>query len=129
VADTKITHLTGNAGDDPKEYPAGDTKTLKISLAVTMRYGEEKETRWVNCTIWADKQGDLFDWAKENVSKGTPLAIEGTLKSDRYYEGKQQFDLRVVRIGLIQWAKRANGGERAPQPKASEPSTSSELDW
>lgn len=124
----KITHITGNAGSDPRPYDAGDTKTLKVSVGVTLRYGEEKETRWVNCTVWQDKQPDLFDWVKENVSKGTPLAVEGTLKSDRYYEGKQQFDMRVVRIGLVQWAKRTNQGERAAsKPKAEEPS--SDLDW
>ena len=127
----KITHLTGNVGADPKMFDQGDTQVMKISLGVTLRYGEEKETRWVNCSIWADKQGDLVEWANANVSKGTALAVEGTLKTDRYYEGKQQFDLRVVRIGLVTWAKRANNGERAaaPKPKAEEPSTSSELDW
>jgi single-stranded DNA-binding protein len=128
MSDGKITHITGNAGGEPKTYDQGDTQVTKVSVGVTLRYGDEKETRWVNCSIWADKQPELVEWAKRNVGKGTPLAVEGTLKSDRYYEGKQQFDMRVVRIGTVDWAKRNNSGQQVAQ-RASAPSTSSELDW
>lgn len=121
--DTKITHLTGNVGSDPKEYEANGDKVMKMSLGVTLRYGEEKETRWVNLSVWAE---ELREWVKKNVSKGTPIAVEGTLRTDRMYEGKQQFDLRVIRIGLVEWAKR-NGSGQSSKPKQQ--STSSELDW
>lgn len=125
--DKKITHITGNVGSDPESYDSGDTKVTKVSVGVTMSYGDEKETRWVNCSIWHDSQPDLVQWVKENVSTGTPLGVEGYLRTDREYKGKQQFDMKVVRIGIVQWAKRAKREERAA--KAEEPSSSPELDW
>lgn len=121
MADNKITHLTGNVGAAPKVFQQGDVNVLKISLGVTLRYGEDKETRWVNCSIWEDKLPELFAWAQENVSSGTPLAVEGTLRTDRYYNEKQQFDLRVSRIGLVTWAKRNNSGEQRQQAPKAEP--------
>lgn len=113
--DGRITHITGNVGDDPKVYENSKGKVMKISVGVTMKYGEEKETRWVNCSLWEDKVPDLVAFAKEEISKGTPVAVEGYLDTSRVYEGKQQFDLRVVRIGLVTWAKRSQ------QPQASAP--------
>ena len=122
--DTKITHLTGNVGSDPEEHEANDGKVVKISLGVTMRYGEDKETRWVNLAIWQD---DLREFVKAEISKGSAIAVEGTLRSDRVYNEKQQFDLRVVRIGLVSWAKRS--GEYKPRAAAEQPASSEVLGW
>lgn len=114
--DTKITHLTGNVGSDPEERDANGDKVVKFSLGVTLRYGEDKETRWVNCSVW---QEDLREFTKREISKGSAIAVEGTLRTDRVYNEKQQFDLRVIRIGLVQWAKRSNSGESRQAPKAT----------
>ena len=127
--DYKITHITGNVGSDPTTFDAGDTKVLKLSVGVTLRYGEEKETRWVNCSLWADTQADLIAFIKEEISKGSAVAVEGYLKTDREYKGVKQFDMRVVRIGLVTWAKRDNSGQPRSKPAPTEVAEESGLDW
>jgi single-stranded DNA-binding protein len=119
----KLTHITGNVGDDPKTFDTSKGKVVKISIAVTMRYGEDGETRWVNGAIWDES---LQEFALKEISKGTPVAAEGYLRTDREYNGKQQFDLNIRRIGLVKWAKR-NGSSKRQQTE--QPASSEELGW
>jgi hypothetical protein len=80
-------------------------------------------------TLWEDTQADLIQFVKEEVSVGTPLAVEGYLRSDREYNGKKQYDMRAVRVGIVTWAKRAKGGQSKPKAKQAEESDDEGMDW
>lgn len=118
-----ITHITGNVGQDPKDFETSKGDNTKFSVAVTMRYGEDPITRWVNVTVWNE---DLRRQVKAEVHKGTKIAIEGKLRTDREYKGEKQYDLSATRIGLVKWFTRE---KRESAPAQSSSSSSESLGW
>lgn len=122
----RLTHIVGNAGSDPQTFETSKGDVLKISVAVTMKYGDEDgETRWVNVSVWNE---DLQEFAKEEISKGTRVVAVGFLRTDREYKGVKQFDLTATELGFATMAKRSKGGSK-PKAKQAEPAESEELGW
>lgn len=129
----RLTHIIGNAGGDPQYFDTSKGEVQKLSIAVTMKYGDgdDGETRWVNASIWNE---DLQDFVDKNISKGTKVVAVGFLKTDREYKGVKQFDLKVTEIGFATMAKRSKGGGSKGRStrKASDdeqPAESEELGW
>lgn len=106
----KLTHITGNLGSDPVERETAKGKVVNLFVIVTLRYGEDQVTQPVNLAIW-DRNPELQAWAMK-LSKGNAIAAEGWLRTDRVYNDKKQFDMTVVRIGRVEWAKRGNSGQK-----------------
>lgn len=68
--------LTGNIGKIEGQYTPKGKFVCKASLAVSVGWGDNKQTNWYNLTVWGD-QGERFnEWA----SKGTRVLVEGTLE-------------------------------------------------
>ena len=78
--------LLGNLGRDPfvKTFEDGG-KIASCSLA-TLHIGRDKEGNKVEDTDWHNLviRGKLAEIAEKYLSKGSQLAIEGTLRSRKY---------------------------------------------
>lgn len=113
-----LTHITGNVGSDPREFETSKGPVLKFSVAVTLKYGSGDDglTRWVNVAVFNE---DLQRQVKKEIGKGTKVAVEGRLKTDREYKGQKQYDLTASRVGLVKWFTRSK----------SEEQKSSDLGW
>ena len=125
----KMVHIIGNVGSAPEKKDTGKGVVVNIFTIVPLRYGDDKQDQPVNVGIW-DRNPEIQDWAMENVSVGTPIAAMGWLKSRKLNNGKTALDLSVVRIGIVDFAKRNNSGQ-ASKPKEEEPAESAlgGMDW
>lgn len=123
--DKLITHITGNVGQDPKDFETSKGDNTKFSVAVTMRYGEDPITRWVNVTVWDE---DLRRQVHAEIEKGSKVAIEGKLRTDREYKGEKQYDLSATRVGIVKWFVREKK-EWKPAAKQESSSDESGMGW
>lgn len=101
----KVTQVVGRVGNDPetRETKAGDV--LNFSVAKTMAYGGDEDTRWFRCAIWNE---DLQRAVRGIISKGVPVVVEGKVEKEDY-KGTTQYNMTVFRVGLVDWVVR--GGE------------------
>lgn len=75
--------LIGNLGQDPEmKYFDSGSKVTKFSLALRgYSKKEDKETTdWVSCEAW----GKTAELIGEHCKKGNKLAIEGSLKTQKW---------------------------------------------
>jgi single-strand DNA-binding protein len=91
--------LIGYLGKDPQsKYTPTGRRVTDFSIAITQRWkgaaGETKEhTEWVQIEAW----GRLAEICHEYLTKGSPVYVEGRLKTDRYEEkGEQRYFTKVV---------------------------------
>ena len=121
--------LTGNLGSDAevRHLPSGDAEE-EISVAVSVGYGDRKQTDWYRCQLWGKRaEGGIIQYLK----KGTQVAITGQLKMNKWTnnEGVEKTtpDVSIDQIDLIGGAqqqptqqqpaqKQASGGEQIPPP-------------
>jgi single stranded DNA-binding protein len=119
MADQKrLSHIVGNLGKDPeKKYVDSLEKSVvEASVAVTMSYGDDGETRWVKVAVWNE---GLQDQVMEKLKKGSKVAVEGTMKIDSY-EGKAQYQMSASRIGFFLPFERLKSEDARPATKKSE---------
>ena len=112
--------LLGNLGADPvvRFTPQG-AKVANLSLATSRRWkdresGEKKQaTEWHRVVIW----GRQADVAEEYLKKGSPVHIEGELRTRSYEkDGVKRYVTEVV-------ARRLQLVGKAEQPSEPAPST------
>lgn len=90
--------LIGNVGQDPQVRTVGDQKVATFTLATTEKRKDKsgnpiQETEWHNITIW----GKLAEVAEKYVTKGTPLYVEGKIKTEKYTkDGQDRFITRII---------------------------------
>lgn len=125
--DQLLTHITGNLGKDPE---TADTKVgtiVRMSVAVTMKYGKDDGiTRWVQVALFDERRKDDQDdelsplqrQAMKKLEKGSKVAVEGVMKV-RKVDGKTYYDLSAKRIGVVDWFLRENGGNQASSRSSS----------
>jgi single-strand DNA-binding protein len=121
----KVT-LVGRLTRDPElRYTPQGTAVCKLGLAVSRNYkgrdGERKEdTTYVNIDVW-DKSAE---YCGENLRKGRPVLVEGSLKSDQWEDKntgqkRTSISVRAQRVQQLDWEDR--GAQKpAPQPRAIE---------
>lgn len=120
----RLTQIVGRAGGDPRVIDGSKGEFTALSVAVTLSYGEEDDTRWVNVTV-NDPGHQKF--VNEEISKGTRVVAVGFLKTDREYKGVKQYDLRATEIGFATMAKKGGSSSKSkPKEKNVE---SEELGW
>lgn len=120
-----ITHITGNVGQDPKVLETKVGEVTKFSVAVTMKYGENPITRWVQVAVF---NADLQEQVRLEIEKGTKVAVEGRLSADREYKGEKQYDMVATRIGLVSWFTRSKSDFKAKPKVRDEESDSGSSD-
>lgn len=89
----------GNLGRDPEYRVASSGNAVtNIAIAITEKYkdrdGIQKETtEWVNVVFF----GKLADVAKQYLSKGSQVYVEGKLKTEKYEkDGVTRYSTKVV---------------------------------
>lgn len=110
--------LIGNLGKDPdfKE----DLKRASFSLATTESYIDKNgqrvdQTEWHNIVIW----GNLAEIAHKYLRKGTPIYLEGKIRSRSYddAEGQKKFITEIRADNFIML-----GGKREEESSVSQSS-------
>jgi len=104
--------LMGNLTRDPEiRVTAGGVNVGSFSLALNNRGKEDKESvSYIDCVAF----GKQADFAKEHLSKGKPILIEGRLHQNRWeQEGQKRSKIEViVQTYTFVWDK--DNGKDAP---------------
>jgi single-strand DNA-binding protein len=116
--------LIGNLGRDPEmRYTPNGQAVTRFSIATTERFkdrnGEQQErTTWHNIVLWG-RQAEI---AKEYLSKGRPVYIEGRIDNRSYddKDGNKRYISEVVvqRMQFLGSKGESTGGrfDQAPPP-------------
>lgn len=116
----KLTHLTGNLGQDPKviETEKVDTgKIVKLNLGVPITNGSKDDpgdTFWCDISIFDSK---MQERALAELHKGDKIAVIGYL-GFREYEGKQYAQMTAQRMSHLEFWEKV---PYQPQERASSP--------
>ena len=111
--------IYGNVTQDPEVKKVGteQVSVVNFCVAINSRYttksGEKKEeVEFVNCEAW-NRQADIVG---EYVKKGTPLIVQGSLKTDSWEkEGQKHYrtKVRVTRVQMTHGQKTVSPPENA----------------
>ena len=115
--------LIGNCGGTPQIRTAGDQKVASFNLATTEKYkGKDgnmvESTEWHNITIW----GRLAEVVERYVDKGTPLYIEGKIKTEKFTgkDGQEKFMTRIIASSLqLLGSKREESAPAQQKPQTT----------
>ena len=125
--------LIGNIGRDPEiRTTQGGDKVASFSLATSERWkdktsGDRKEsTTWHRCVAW----GPLVKVIEEYTSKGSKVAVEGSISVRQYVDNKSSEEKTVTEIKVSSLelldSKNGSSGERTERPqKAAAPASAS----
>lgn len=91
----------GNVGSVPEIKQLKEFTVLKFNLAVNIGYKENKETMWVNCTIWGKRATSI----QPLIYKGARIFVSGRIKMEQYYakngEPKTNLNMDVDDIEIM----------------------------
>ena len=111
--------FAGNVGQDPRMNTVntsnGQKSVLNFSLVVQKRTKDQQgnyETLWVDCAIW----GDRADKLSQYITKGTKLAVSGSVDVDSY-EGNNGF---VPKLTLMVNELTLQGGGQQGQSQGTQ---------
>ncbi|MGB5108003.1 MAG: single-stranded DNA-binding protein [Candidatus Zixiibacteriota bacterium] len=117
--------LIGNLGKDPElRYTPAGVAVCTFSLATTEKWrdktsNEQKEsTTWHNIVLWR-RQAEI---AKEYLSKGSPVYIEGRIQTRTYddKDGNKKWITEIVGDRLQLLGRRGEGADHSTQASAPE---------
>jgi single-strand DNA-binding protein len=102
----------GNATRDPESRSVGNGQVVNFILAVNRKVKGEKETTYLDVSIWG-KTGEI---ALEYVKKGSSVLVSGSLEV-RKYTAKDGSEKTVVGINAkeLQLLGGGNRSENAPR--------------
>lgn len=109
--------LIGNLGKDPEvRYTTSGQGVASFSIATTEKYknksGEwEEKTEWHNIVLW----GKLAEIAKEYLSKGKTVYIEGRLQTRKWQDkdGRDRYTTEIVGDRMQMLSPKGGGGGRS----------------
>lgn len=105
-----IITATGNLGRDASLATTNSGKdVLNFSIGVSIGFGDNKNTEWINCKMWGSRGKKLAD----SLTKGTKVMVNG-MGSSRTWEdknGNTRFNIECdVRDISFVGSKKDNGG-------------------
>jgi single-strand DNA-binding protein len=96
--------LLGNVGKDPEVRAAPSGSIIaNFSIATTDRY-KDKAGEWKESTDWHNiaSFGKLAEIVRDYVHKGSPLYVEGKLRTRSYEkDGQKQFRAEVIADNIV----------------------------
>lgn len=117
-------NLVGNIGQDPEmKYFESGKNNVKFSLALNSYNAKTKKeiTDWVSCEAW----GKTAELIGEYCKKGHKLAIEGSLKTQKWEDDKGNKRSRtfvlVSRVEFLTSKKQSEQTEGLPAEVEQEP--------
>lgn len=127
--------LIGNVGKKPEvryleKSTPGSAKVATFSLATTERYkakdGTVKEaTEWHNIVAWRG----LADLCEKYVEKGSPLFIEGRIRSRSWdgQDGQKHYITEIEARNIELLGRRQGSQQQVPPPTPDEDTAPKEL--
>ena len=102
----------GNVGKDAEvRYTPAGNAVASWSIAVNSGWGDNKQTIWLDCSMWGDRSAKVA----EHITKGIQLGVTGELGT-REYNGKTYLTLNVRDVTL----PRRQDNQRAAQSRHDE---------
>ncbi|XP_009271481.1 PREDICTED: uncharacterized protein LOC103893908 [Aptenodytes forsteri] len=124
--------IVGNTGNDPEvsQFQNGGS-VATIAVATSEKYQNKQTGEWVENTEWHRVKafGKLAEIIAQYVRKGTPIYIEGKLKTDKYTDknGIERYATNIIADQMQMLGgnqkRTANGGYQQ-QNKQKKPQTS-----
>ena len=110
-------NFIGRVGRDAVvRHTQGGKAVTGWSLAVDRGWGDNKQTTWMDCTIWGERGEKLA----EHIRKGDRLGVTGELGT-REHDGKTYVTLDVRDVTLLGGKPdTGNGTPRQSAPRATE---------
>lgn len=119
--------LIGNVGQDPDVRSTySGTSIANLSLATTRRYKDangvlQEETEWHRVSLF----GRIAEIAQKYVTKGSPLFVEGRLRTRKYTDkqGVERFVTEILgeSIQLLPRGDKTHKGSEPAQSRAPAP--------
>lgn len=119
--DNMTLRVFGTLGRDIEEKFTPNGKLVgEFSVAVEQGWGDKKQTVWLDCTIWGDKNDKIL--LSEFAGKGTRVYLEGTpsveawIGKDGTAKAKLALTVRDWKVlgGWKQKETQENGAEENP---------------
>ena len=129
-----VQQIIGNVGGDPEDGDTVKGPVTRFSVAVTKAYptapgDDDGETRWVQVAVFKES---IREQVNDQISKGTRVAVEGTI-TESTYQGKKQYGMIASRVGLVDWflpsAADKKKAEAATKSKAKATASDEGEDW
>lgn len=99
----------GRVGRDAvTRYTQAGKPVTGWALAVDKGWGDNKQTVWLDCTLW----GERGEKVAQHITKGSQLGVTGEIGT-REHDGKTYVTLEVRDVTLI--GGRQEGGEQRQQ--------------
>lgn len=122
--------LLGNVGKDPEvKYAQSGDAVANVSIATTEKWkdkegNKQESTEWHRLVFW----GKLAEIVGEYVKKGSPIYVEGKLKTRKWQRDGVDIYTTEVHVREMQMLGTAPGGNAsAPsKPAASKPAPKQE---
>jgi len=117
--------LIGNLGKDPEvRYTTSGQGVASFSIATTEKYKNksgdwEEKTEWHNIVLW----GKLAEIAKDYLSKGKTVFIEGRLQTRKWQDkdGRDRYTTEIVGDRMQMLSPKGDGARSAGSRDGNEP--------
>jgi single-strand DNA-binding protein len=97
--------LLGNVGKNPEVRAAPSGSIIaNFSIATTDRYKDKASGEWKESTDWTNVAsfGKLAEIVRDYVHKGSPLYVEGKLRTRSYEkDGQKQYRTEVIADNIV----------------------------
>jgi single-strand DNA-binding protein len=106
----------GRIGRDAvTRFTQGGKAVTGWALAVDRGWGDNKQTVWLDCSLWGERGQKVADF----IRKGDRLGVSGEIGT-REHDGKTYITLDVREVTLLGEKRQDEGGQRsAPQRQAA----------
>ena len=115
--------IVGNTGSDPEvsQFQNGGS-VATIAVATSEKYQNKQTGEWVENTEWHRVKafGKLAEIIAQYVRKGTPIYIEGKLKTDKYTDknGIERYATNIIadQMQMLGGSQAQQNNQQQPQP-------------
>ena len=108
-----VFNAIGRVGKDAiVRYTQSGKAVAGWSLAVDDGWGQNKQTVWLDCSLWGDRAEKLAPF----ITKGAQIGVTGSIGT-REHDGKTYVTLRVQDVTLL-GGKGERDQQQAQQPAA-----------
>lgn len=107
-------NFIGRVGRDAvTRYTQAGKAVTGWALAVDSGWGDNKQTTWLDCSLWGDRGTKLAEY----ITKGSQLGVSGEIGT-REHEGKTYVTLNVRDVTLISGKRESAPPKPKPAPQA-----------
>lgn len=118
-----IVLISGYLAKDPEfRVTTGGRPVMHFRVGVTRSYKDKLSGEWKDDTAWVpvDVWGDAAERLKDRLKKGSPVHVEGRLRSREYDDksGNKRNVLEVI-ANRVQFLAKLSAGEAGPSEASS----------